>query len=309
MVRRHGNLLLILTFLAAFLPACTQNLATSTVRLKDLEDATVTPASANGQPTLRVALGSVISPKGTVASYGGMVAYIGKRMGMTGELVQRATYAETNELVKRGEVELALVCSGAYVDGQRDSSMELLAVPQVAGQTVYYSYIVVPKNSPAQTVEDLRGKVFAFTDPLSNSGRLSAVYLLYQMNERPETFFQKTIYTYSHDNSLTAVADGLVDGAAIDSLVYDYALAREPQYAERVRVIRRSPPYGMPPAVAPTSLDPARKAQLKGILLTMHEDPEGKAILNDLMIDRFVPVADSAYNSIREMANLVGQRR
>ncbi|MDP3046813.1 MAG: phosphate/phosphite/phosphonate ABC transporter substrate-binding protein [Chloroflexota bacterium] len=302
-------LLSILLFLATLLPACTQNLATKTVRLGDLEDAALTPIAANGQPKLRVALGSVISPKGTVASYGGLVAYVGRRMGMPGELVQRATYAETNELVRRGEVELALVCSGAYVDGQRDSAMELLAAPQVAGQTVYFSYIIVPKNSPVQTVEQLRGKVFAFTDPLSNSGRLSAVYLLYQMNERPETFFQKTIYTYSHDNSLKAVADGLVDGAAVDSLVYDYALAREPQYAERVRVIRRSPPYGMPPVVVPAGLDPAQKAQLQSILLNMHEDPEGRAILNDLMIDRFVPVTDSAYDSIRDMVSAVGQKR
>ena len=308
-MRNHVMLLSILLFLATLLPACTQNLATKTVRLGDLEDASLTPIASNGQRTLRVALGSVISPKGTIASYGGLVVYVGRRMGMPGELVQRATYAETNELVKRGEVELALVCSGAYVDGQRDSTMELLAAPQVAGQTVYFSYIIVPKNSPVQTVDQLRGKVFAFTDPLSNSGRLSAVYLLYQMDERPETFFQKTIYTYSHDNSLKAVADGLVDGAAVDSLVYNYVLAREPQYAERVRVIRRSPPYGMPPVVMPAGLDPAQKAQLQSILLNMHEDPEGRAILNELMIDRFVPVTDSAYDSIRDMVSAVGQKR
>lgn len=305
-IRLTAALLWLLT-LAVILTGCITSPAARPIRLDDIEQATAIPR--NDQPTLRIAIGSVISPKGTLASYSALVDYLGERVGLRGELIQRPTYGETNDLVRRGEVDLALVCSGAYVVGKRDFGMELLAMPVVNGQTNYYSYIVVPKAARTQSIADLRGKVFAFTDPLSNSGRLAPVYLLLQMGERPEAFFQKTIYTYSHDNSLKAVADGLVDGAAVDSLVYDYALAREPRYAESLRIIFRSAPFGIPPLVVPPQLSPERKQQLRQVLLNMHTDPDGRAILSDLMIERFVPAQDEAYASIREMVNAVGQER
>ncbi len=288
---------------------CGEGLHYKALRLSDVEEIAPSNAPAPGEHPLRVAVGSVISPKGTAGSYRGLVAYLGKKIGRPAELIQRQTYAETNDLVRRGDVDIALVCSGAYVAGQRDFGMELLAAPQMNGEVVYYSYLVVPGNSSVQTLPQLRGKVFAFTDPLSNSGRLSPAYLLWQMGERPDTFFQKTIYTYSHDNSLKAVADGLVDGAAVDSLVYDAILTREPRYAERVRIIYRSPPYGMPPVVVPPGLDPTLKVQLRDALLNMHQDKEGQAILAELAIDRFVPIEDRAYASIRDMISAVGQQK
>ena len=61
------------------------------------------------------------------------------------------------------------------------------------------------------------------------------------LDAKPETFFSRTFFTYSHDNAIRAVADGLTDGAAVDSLVYDFAVERDPGLAAKVKVIRRSP--------------------------------------------------------------------
>ncbi len=265
-----------------------------------------TPTATGGQLPLRVAIAAVISPKGTVESYTPFLDYLAGRTGRPVELVQRQTYAEVNNLVRDGQVDLALVCTGAYVQGHDEFGMELLAAPQVGGETVYYSYIIVPAGSPARSLADLRGKTFAFTDPLSNSGHLMPVYLLWQMGETPEAFFGRTLYTYSHDNSINAVAEGLVDGAAVDSLVYDYALSRDPTLADRVRVIARSEPCGMPPAVVPPGLAADLKAALREVLLTMHLDEAGRAVLDELLIERFVPIEDRAYDSVRQALEKVG---
>lgn len=271
----------------------------------DAAGTAATPA-ASGNP-IRVAVASVVSPKGTLESYSGLIAYLGQRLGRPIELLQRQTYAETNDLVKRGAVELAFVCSGAYVRGEQDAAMELLVVPQVDGKTTYHSYVIVPYGSAISTFEGLRGKVFAFTDPLSNTGYLATVYRLNQMGLRPEFFFQKSIYTYSHDNSIKAVAEGLVDGASVDSLVYDFAVARDPSLAKRVRIVARSDPFGIPPVVVPKALDEELKTRMRQILLGMHEEEQGAVILQGLMIDRYVPPADSAYDSIRAMIEAVGR--
>jgi phosphate/phosphite/phosphonate ABC transporter binding protein len=250
---------------------------------------------------LRIAVAAVISPQGTTLSYSPLLEYLGQRLEQPVTLVQRQTYAEVNDLIRTGEVDLAFICTGAYVQGGTELGAELLAAPQVGGETVYYSYIIVSADSDIQSIADFRGRSFAFTDPLSNTGKLSAVHLLWQQGETPESYFAETIYTFSHDNSIRAVADGLVDGAAVDSLVYDYLIQREPDLSNQIRVVETSVPYGIPPVVIPATADEALKDQARQALLTLHQDATGKAILETLGIDRFVSVDDAAYDSVREM--------
>ncbi len=304
MSKRHA--VLGLCWLVALLTSCASTPEYPRVSLVEAPQSP-TPTVQGAPSHLRVAIAAVISPQGTIQSYTPLLDYLARRIGQPVQLIQRQTYAEVNNLLRDGGVDLAFVCTGAYVQGHRDFGMELLVAPQVNGTTVYYSYIIVPAHSPAQRLADLRGQTFAFTDPLSNSGRLMPVYMLWQMGETPERFFGRTIYTYSHDNSIRAVAEGLVDGAGVDSLVYDYALRRDPALADRVRVIARSEACGMPPVVVHPNLDAGQKTTLRDIFLTMHQDEAGRAALADLMIDRFVPMDDRAYDSVREALEQVGK--
>jgi phosphonate transport system substrate-binding protein len=251
---------------------------------------------------LRLAVAAVISPQATLEAYDPLLDYLSTKLDRPVQLLQRNTYAEINELIRSGGADLAFVCGGAYVEGQREFGMELLVAPQVRGETTYSSYLIVPRDSTAQALADLRDRTFAFSDPLSNSGHLAPQWLLYEMGETPEHFFSSTLFTYSHDNSIRAVADHLVDGAAVDSLVYDFTIARTPAFSGRTRVIGKAGPFGIPPVVVHPDLDPDLKAQLQQVLLSMADDPAGQATLTTLMIDRFVTVDDSAYASIRQMA-------
>jgi len=250
---------------------------------------------------LRLGVAAVISPEGTADSYGELVAYMGQKLERPVELVQRRTYAEMNDLIERNQVDLAFVCTSAYVAGHDDFGMELLVAPNVNGQAVYYSVLIVPAGSPAQSIADLQGRVFAFTDPMSHSGRVYPTYQLQQLEITPDDFFSRTFFTYSHDKAIQAVAEGVADGAAVDSLVLDFALVRDPALAERIKIIHRSPPFGIPPVVVPPTLAPRQKAELRQILLEMPNDPAGKQILAELGIDRFTVLDDSGYNSARQV--------
>jgi len=258
---------------------------------------------------LRVAIAGVISPKETYKTYQDFLQYLGAQLDRPVELVQRKSYAEINDLIRSGGVDLAFVCSEAFVQGQQDFGMELLAAPQVRGEPRYRSYLIVPHDSAVERLDQLRGKIFAFTDPDSNSGWLVPTYVLMQMGETPESFFHRVVYTYSHDNSIKAVADKLVDGAAVDSLVYDYLLSQDPLLVERTRVVWRSQPFGSPPVVVHPNLAADLKERLKETILGMDADSRGKAILDKLMIDRFVVPDQSAYDPVREMLRSVRGRR
>jgi len=252
-------------------------------------------------PTLNVAVAAMISPKETFVYYRQLLDYIGEKLGREVQFIQRKTYGEINELLGVGQIDLAFICSGPYVTGKRKYGFKLLATPEVQNSHFYQSYLIVNQTSQFHSLEDLKGQVFAFTDPDSNTGRLVPTYWLYDMGEQPETFFGKTIYTYSHDNSVLAVAKALVDGAAIDGLIWEYYHRRNPIFTSRTRVIKKSDPYGIPPIVASKYLKPELREHILQLLLTMHKDPAGEKILNQLMIDRFTQAQDVWYDSIRQM--------
>ncbi|GAB4563319.1 MAG: phosphate/phosphite/phosphonate ABC transporter substrate-binding protein [Anaerolineae bacterium] len=250
---------------------------------------------------LRMAVAAIISPQGTVTSYQPLQELLAQRFGRPVELVQRRTYAETNELIRRGEVDLAFVCTRAYVVGHREFGMTLLAAPEVNGERSYHSAIIVRAENPAQTVDDLRGGVFAFTDPLSTSGYLYPVVYLKEIGETPESFFRRTMFTYSHDRAIYAVFEGVADAAAVDSLVLDYAMERDPRLRDGLRVLHLSPPFGMPPVVIGPGVRPQTAALLKEFLLTLQDSPEGRIALESLGVDHFVPVQDEEYDSVRAL--------
>ena len=282
--------------------------ADARISLSDLSTVDNVPPYKPDTSRLRFAVAAVLSPRATIENYQMLASYLSARLNRPVEIVQSKSYAETNSLVRSGDAALALVCSGAFVAGRQDFGMQPLVVPVVNGQTTYHSYLIVRSTSTIRSWDDLRHKRFAFTDPLSNSGRLVPVFLLSRKGETPEKFFDDFIFTYSHDKSVQAVADGLVDAAAVDSLVYDFMVQNVPSLTSRVKVIWVSPPYGINPVVVNPNIAQGLRSELESIFLGMHTDPEGQKVLAQLGIDSFRTPDPRAYDSIEAMLQATAVR-
>ncbi|ACG74469.1 phosphonate ABC transporter, periplasmic phosphonate-binding protein [Anaeromyxobacter sp. K] len=265
-------------------------------------------ASRALRPTLRFSVAAVESPRETYAQYSLLFERVGRRLGMDIEFVQRRTYREVNDLLSEGKLDAALVCTGGYLDLVRrgPGAVEVVAVPLTDGKPTYESLVIVPASSHARSVEDLAGKRFAYTDELSFSGRAYVMRLLRDLGHDPDRFFGSTLYTQNHHRSITAVATGLVDGAAVHGGVFAHLQHTDPALARRVRVLHRSPPFGAMPVVAATRLDPALRARLRQVLLELADAPEDAAALRPLDIDRFVVPERGLYDSA---ARVVEARR
>jgi len=258
---------------------------------------------------VRIAVGGMITPKEGFIYYKEFIDYVGKKIGKPVRFVEKEKYEEINRLMRTGDIDAAFVCSGPYVDGHDEFGMELLAAPQAYGGTVYYSYIIVAKDSPIISFAGLRGKRFAFADPLSNSGALVPTYMLAKMNETPDTFFKQVDYTYAHDKSIKAVAQKMVDGAAVDSLIWEYLNRTNPEFTSKTRILKKSPPYAIPPVAVRKGVNPLLKKKIQQAFLEAHNDPEGSELLKHMMIERFVRIDDRAYDSVREMKAWIAQRQ
>jgi phosphonate transport system substrate-binding protein len=279
------------------------------ISLKTTETVKETAPVQKMQP-LRIGMGAMITPREGYIYYQRLQSYIEKRLGRPVLLVDRENYDEMNGLLESGGVDVAFVCAGPYVEGKAKFNLELLAMPLVKGEPIYHSYILVHKDSAITNFKDLRGKVFAFTDPKSNSGKIVPTYMLAKMKETPESYFSRVEYTYGHDKSIRAVAEKIVDGASVDSLIWEYTAIKRPELIRQTRIIVKSEPYGIPPIVVRAGLDPEIKKILKDILLSASHDPEGQEILKGMMIDAFVTGDDKNYDSIRAInAWIAGQRK
>lgn len=270
--------------------------------LVNLQERQSLPAPDNRtERSLKVCVGSMITPEEGYGYYRKLLDYVGARMEMRIQAIDPGNYEEVNRLLQTGKVDAAFVCGGPYVKGRKEFGLELIAAPQISGEPRYYSYLIVPAGSPATTLADLRGRTFAFTDPYSNTGMLVPRDLLTRLGETPDSFFSSYLFTFGHDRSIRAVADRLVDGAAVDSLIWDFLAVTQPQMIAKTTIIARSGPFGIPPVVVTPGLDEALKERLQAVLLSAHLDPQGKEILQGMHIDRFVPIEDAAYDSIRRI--------
>lgn len=105
----------------------------------------------------------------------------------------------------------------------------------------YFSMIIVPTDSNAKTLDDLKGRRFAFNMRESQSGWAALAALI----DIP-AHFGDLVQSGAHRASVQAVAEGRADAAAIDAVSWALALRHDPA-AQKVRILTRTPPTpGLP---------------------------------------------------------------
>lgn len=233
--------------------------------------------------------------------------YMIRQLGVSVEFTQRDSYRETMDLLRLNQLDFAWVCDYPYLHLR--NLLRLLVVPLYRGNPTYHSYLIVnARDKESRSMGDLRGKLFAYADPYSNSGYLVPRYQIHLLGENPEAFFKKSFFTWSHRKVVEAVAAGLAHGGAVDSYVWDTLATLEPELTERTRVVWTSPGYGFPPIVAhTTNVNEADFSQMRELLLGMSQEHEGQTLLKRLNLDGFSIQSPDLYNSVAEMMRVFGE--
>ncbi|MFO7274344.1 MAG: PhnD/SsuA/transferrin family substrate-binding protein [Bacillota bacterium] len=302
--------LLCLWLAALALSGCTRAAQLPVVRLHELDP---TLAAGSGgtspRPVLKVGLATAMSPRESLLRYGPLLDYLNSRLERHVEVVLTSSQTEMLELLRTGGVHIGVVGTLAYVHGADEFGLTALAVPEHQGEPTHRSLILVRRYSGLEEFSHLKGHTFAYTDPLSATGWLYPQWLVISLNEAVERFFDRTLFTATEDRALQALDQGLVDGAAVSSLIYDLAVARDPDLARRLCVIATSEPLGAPPVVVSPTVGSVLVEELQAVFLAMADDEEGRAVLESLGVDRFVRPDPAWYEPIRDMARRVEERR
>jgi phosphonate transport system substrate-binding protein len=234
-------------------------------------------------------------------------AYMEEKLGTPVEFIRRDSYRETMDLLRLAKLDFAWICDYPYV--YLKDLVRLLVVPLNEGKPYYRSYLIVGAQDKTRNgMADLKGSVFAFADPYSNTGYLAPRYRIREMGEDPATFFRKTFFTWSHRKVVEAVVDGFADAGAIDSFVWESLAKLKPELTGATRIIERSPEYGFPPFVAHRSVSAADFARVQKLLLGMSADPTGKSLLASLNLDGFVVGDRHMYDDVAKMMRAFGEQ-
>jgi phosphate/phosphite/phosphonate ABC transporter binding protein len=231
-------------------------------------------------------------------------AYLAQQLQRPIDLVKRRTQEEIWVMLRSGQLDAAWICDFPYV--QHEDRLALVAVPLYRRQPLYESYVIVNNASKIKTFDDIGGTVHAFSDPDSTSGYLITCWMLGLRQATPVRFFQNFFFTYSHRNTIRAVAHGLAESGSVNGYVWNVMKEREPNLVENTRIVFRSEPLGFPPVVVlDASHNHPDTQKLAAALLGMTSDRLGREILSMLAFDGFTTVSRSLYESTTEKWHFV----
>lgn len=229
-------------------------------------------------------------------------------LGISSEYVSGIPWQERERWFDRGEIQILWLCGLPYVNKTDDggNDMELLAVPVPAdpryqGRPVYFSDIVVRRQSDFQSFLDLRGTAFAYNEPRSHSGFNVVRAYLAEIGER-QGFFGSVVESGAHTKSVEMISAGTVDGAAIDSTVLEWLFSRSAGLAGALRVIDTIGPSPIPPWVVSKKLSAELREEIRQLLLALHRTAHGKWMLARAGLAKFIFANDRDYDPIRRMA-------
>ena len=237
----------------------------------------------------------------------GLTAFMARRLGIPTEFVCDIPWQERERLIDRGEVGVGWICGLPYVRKRSSggADIELLAAPIMKHpryelRPVYYSDIVVHAKSSFHSFDDLRGATWAYNESGSHSGYNLIRYHLATRGIRGN-YFTRVVESGSHQDSIQMILEGCIDASAIDSTVLEMALNRNPGLARKIRTIAVLGPSPAPPWIIHRSVPDDVRDALRREFIAMHEDAEGRAILDTAGILRFGEISDESYYPILQI--------
>lgn len=258
---------------------------------------------ARAQQVLTVGLIPSEDSRAMIANSQAMMDMLSKALGFAVKPFVAADYNGVIEALRSKRLDVAYLGPFSYVLGATVADIEAFAVAETkkAGRTFYYSQIVTHKDTGIKTVNDLKGKTFAFVDPSSTSGHLFPKAGLMKLGFATDKDFGRVIFSGSHDSSAIAVQNKKVDAAAIADRILDAAVSKGLVKREDLVEVWKSDPIPESPTVWRKDLPADLKTRVQAAFLQVKNIPwSDQGELNG-----FHPTNDAAYNIIRDTAKVL----
>ncbi|MBV9655070.1 MAG: phosphonate ABC transporter substrate-binding protein [Acetobacteraceae bacterium] len=250
---------------------------------------------------------------GTLNRWTPFTTYLSKRLGTKVTLRIANDYAAVIEGQRAGNIHVAYYGPASFARALMTGvqTTAFLIETNLDGTKGYYSVFYVKANAPYQKVEDLKGKNLGLVDPNSTSGNNMPRFALNKMGINTDTFFNRVVYTGSHENAVIALGQGTVDVAANWWNSPDESnllrMARKGMVkADDFRIIFKSDEIVNSPIAYLDSLPDDLKTEIRTASLEMPaQDPAGYQTIYEGKYAPWSPVDNAAYQPVIQLNSFV----
>jgi phosphate/phosphite/phosphonate ABC transporters, periplasmic binding protein len=242
-----------------------------------------------------------------------IVAILEKQLGMEVQPFVATDYTGVVEALRGNKLDIAFLTPASYVLAKNEANVRVVLKSERKGSPYYYAAIITRADSGIKTLEDLRGKTFAFGDPVSTSANVFPRKMFHERGIDPVRDFKQILYSGGHDATVLAVLNGKVDAGATYANSPDnndtawMRYLKNPEDVKKIRAIAFSEPIPADNLVINGSLDERTAKKIEDTFIELSRDPKGKQMLRDLyQIDGFVPATDKDYDSVRRAFTIAG---
>ena len=226
--------------------------------------------SDKNSESLRVAVLPWQSSKGQQEKLQPLAKYLGTHLKHPVNFQITKNYAEAVDLIVKEEVDMAYLAALTYIKArERNPNIKPLVIPinRISARPWYTSVIIADTTKNIKTIEDLKGKRFAFVSPSSTSGFLIPMNGLQTAGIDPTRDFSKIRYSGSHDQATQDLVDGVVDAVTNDKASF-LRSQKSGKLDANYKIIWESGPIPAPPIVINTKkFTPKMIDQLQEILI------------------------------------------
>ncbi len=265
----------------------------------------VSAAVSQAAEVLRVSAIPDEAPTELLRKFKPLGAYLEQQLGMKVEFVPVADYAAVVESLAADRLDMAWLGGFTFVQTRLKTGN---AIPLVQReQDEKFTSKFISADPAVKSLQDLKGKTFAFGSVSSTSGSLMPRYFMQKDGIVPEQFFSRVAYSGAHDATVAWVQAGKVEGGVLNASVWQKLVDAGKVDTNKVKVFATTPTYYDYNWTVRGTLDPALAEKIKQAFLALDPaNPEHKAILDLQAASRFIPTKPENYAGIEEAARSAG---
>jgi len=239
--------------------------------------------------------------------YQPLADYLSREVSVAIRLTVLSRYGNIVDNFVSSGMDGAFFGSFTYALAHEKLGVEALARPvSLKGISTYHGLIFVKKDRGITSIREMQGKRFAFVDKATTAGYLLPLAYFKEHGKNYRSFLKETYFTGTHEDAIYDVLNRKAAIGAAKNTVYDRLAASDERIKRDLVILARSPDVPENALAVRKDLEDPLKKSLKAALLTMHEKPEGTALLKVFGAARFIETNDSDYQPVYRYAQEIG---
>lgn len=234
--------------------------------------------------------------------------YLEEELQIPIEVMIADDYLSLIEGMKDETIDIGLLGAFTYISAEREMELNPLVVESRKETGVYYnSYIITHKDSEINSIEELEGKRFAFVDSGSTSGFVLPYALFISRNIKYQDFFSEFYYVGSHIQVPIEIQEDRADAGAISSIQFDKLIKEGKIQKDDFTILWESEDIPEILYAARGGLNQNLQTNFVEAMLKVHHEIPDQLNSYDNSIENYIEVESKAYNSIRNIATILGK--